>query len=71
MNKQLLCSKMKLFGDTQATLAKALGISLSQTNAKINEKSAEFTQNEICAIKQRYRLTAEEVDDIFFDMKVS
>ena len=72
MNKNLLLSKMKLFGDRQEDLANALGISLSRTNAKINETDgAEFTQGEITIIKIRYHLTAEEVDAIFFAEKVS
>lgn len=67
MNKNMFISKMKLFGDTQSSLAEALGMSLSRLNAKINETDgAEFTQSEITAIKIRYHLTAEEVDVIFF-----
>jgi DNA-binding XRE family transcriptional regulator len=63
---------MKLFGDTQKSLADALGISLTSLNAKINETDgAEFRQHEITAIKIRYNLTAEEVDQIFFTQKVS
>lgn len=72
MNKNFLISKMKLFGDTQKALADALGISLTSLNAKINETDgAEFRQHEITAIKFRYNLTAEEVDQIFFAQKVS
>lgn len=66
MNKNMFNSKMKLFGDTQATLAEALGISLGRLNAKINETDgAEFTQGEIKAITFRYHLTAEDVYAIF------
>ena len=72
MDKNFLCAKMKMHGDTQADLAEALGISLGQTNAKINEtRGAGFTQREIFIIKSRYQLTAEEVDKIFFGEKVS
>lgn len=72
VNKNLLLSKMKLFGDRQEDLANALGLSLSRTNAKINETDgAEFTLSEIKIIKFRYHLTAEEVDAIFFAEKVS
>ena len=71
MNKNMLISKMKLFGDTQETLAKALDMSLTTLNAKINETNgSEFWQHEITAIKIRYHLTAEEVDMIFFANKV-
>jgi hypothetical protein len=72
VNRKLFDSKMKLFGDRQEDLAKALGLSLSRLNAKINETDgAEFTQSEITAIKFRYHLTAEEVDAMFFAEKVS
>lgn len=37
MNKQLLASVLAKNGDTQSDLAKVLGLSLSRTNAKINE----------------------------------
>ena len=65
-NTNMLISKMKLFGDKQEILADALGISLTRTNAKINNTNgAEFTQSEIALIKIRYNLTADEVDQIF------
>ena len=62
----MLKGKMVQFGDTQAKLAEFLGISLSNLNAKINGNGADFRQNEITAIKERYALTADEVDAIFF-----
>lgn len=72
MNKKMLESKMKLFGDTNATLAQAIGISQQSLSSKKNEtRGAEFTQGEIAAIKQRYTLSAGEVDDIFFAKEVS
>jgi len=71
VNKTNLRIAMLKFNDTQETLAKAMGISLSRLNAKINCNGAEFTQNEIIFIKQRYGLTAADVDNIFFDTKVS
>lgn len=70
MNKAMLESKMKLFGDTGGSLADYLGISRSTLSAKINAK-AEFTQKEISLIKTRYNLTADEVDGIFFTSEVS
>lgn len=67
MNINLFKSKMKLYGDTNSTLAKAIGISQQRLSAKINETSgAEFTQSEIEKIKIRYELTPEEIDNIFF-----
>lgn len=72
LNKQLLASVLAKNGDTQSDLAKVLGLSLSRTNAKINETDgAQFTQNEIAAIKKAYTLTAKEIDEIFFTSKVS
>ena len=56
----------------QEDLAKAIGISLQRLNAKINETGgAEFTQGEIQGIKERYKLTPDEVDNIFFASVVS
>lgn len=67
MNKNMFVSKMKLFGDTQQILADALGLSLSRLNAKINETDgAEFRQSEIKFFRNRWNLTPEEVDQIFF-----
>ncbi len=68
MNKGLLESAMKKHGDTNATLAKALGISAQSLSAKKNETHGiEFKKGEIDAIKKRYGLSAEEVDNIFFN----
>lgn len=66
MNKRLLESKMKLFGDTNFTLAKYLERSPQALSAKKNCKNGDFTRKEIDMIKERYSLTAEEVDAIFF-----
>lgn len=67
MNKKMLESKMKLFGDTNATLAQAIGISPQSLSAKKNETNGkEFNQGEIVKIKERYKLSSEEIDNIFF-----
>lgn len=66
MNKNKLESQMKLFGDTAGDLAKFIGITNVTFSYKINEKSTEFTQSEIAKIKEKYSLTAEQIDDIFF-----
>ena len=72
MNKQKLVGIMHGHGDRQEDLAKAIGISLQRFNAKINETDgAEFTQSEIQRIKERYNLTSDEVDAIFFTSFVS
>ena len=71
MNKPLLTSFMAKFGDTQETLAKALGLSLSRLNAKINERDgASFNQNEMSVIISRYSLTQNDAMSIFFADKV-
>lgn len=72
MDKQLLRSYMVRHGDTQATLAEAMGVSLSRLNAKINRTSgAEFTQTEISFIAERYKMSAKELDTVFFNRNVS
>jgi len=72
MNKNKLVGVMHGNGDTQEILAGAIGISLQRFNAKINSTGgAEFTQGEIRRIKDRYDLTPDEVDDIFFAKGVS
>jgi hypothetical protein len=71
VNKNMFVSKMKLFGDTQAVLAELLGMSLSRLNAKINETNgSQFRQSEIAFFRDRWHLTPEEVDQIFFAPKV-
>ena len=71
MNKLRLESVMRLHDDTGQSLSEYLGIARQTFSNKINEtRGAEFTQGEIRAIKEKYRLTAEEVDSIFFDQKV-
>lgn len=70
MDTSLLKSFMVRNGDTQADLAMALGISRSRMNAKINGK-AEFWSSEIGVLRERYSLSANDVDTIFFAQKVS
>lgn len=68
MNKNKLKSVMVLHGDKNDDLAQALGISSQRFSAKINERDgAQFNQGEILLIKEKYELTAEEVDEIFFN----
>lgn len=72
MNKNLLESIMKLNGDTGNDLAAYLGIARSTFSLKLNETNgAEFVQGEIIKIKQRYDLSAEQIDNIFFTEKMS
>lgn len=71
MNKNMFVSKMKLFGDTQMILAKALGMSISRLNAKVNGTGgAQFRPNEISFFRVRWRLSPEEVCQIFFTTEV-
>ena len=72
MNKQKLESVMKLHNDNGQTLAQYLGIARPTFSNKLNEtRGADFKQGEIRLIKERYNLSAEEVDMIFFNQKVS
>jgi hypothetical protein len=58
---------MVLFDDTNKTLANYLGISERSVTDKINERGTEFKQSEIAAIKKRYALSDEQVNNIFFN----
>lgn len=66
MNKELLRSIMVLHGDTNKDLAKLLEITEQSVSGKINENGTEFKQGEIAKIKDRYNLTPEQVESIFF-----
>ena len=71
MNSKLLLSVMTLHGDTIKDLAKYLGKTEQIVSKKINEKGTEFKQGEIFKIKERYNLSAEQVESIFFASEVS
>lgn len=66
MNAKLFRSMMVLNNDTNKTLADFLDISETSVSNKINEKGTEFKQGEIAMIKERYGLSAEQVEAIFF-----
>lgn len=67
MDKARIKSLMVLNGDNLATLSKVVGCTRETLSKKINEwEGSEFTQSEIKVIKNRYNLTPEEVDQIFF-----
>lgn len=67
MNKALLASHMARASETQSALAKAMGLSLSRLNAKINEaRGAAFTQSEIAFIVARYNMSNDDACLIFF-----
>ena len=67
MDTAKLKAQMVLHNETQEVLANALGVTTPRVSLKINGKQgAQFTQSEIAIIKNRYNLTPEEVDQIFF-----
>ena len=70
MNSNILKSKIKLNRDTQESLAEYLGITNPTLSLKINGKS-DFLRTEIQLIKQRYNLTPDEIDTIFFNQQGS
>ena len=71
MNAKLFKSVMVLHDDTNASLAKFLGITEQSVCNKINENGTEFKQGEIAKIKARYGLDADMIDRIFFANDVS
>lgn len=72
MDTKKMKSVMALNGDNQKELAKYLALSEQRFSKKLNERDgAEFTQSEINAIKNRYSLSANKVDEIFFNLTVS
>ena len=66
MNKELLRYYMALHGDTNKELAALLGRTEQSVSSKINEKGTEFKQGEIAKIRDRYHLSAEQIEAIFF-----
>ncbi len=67
MDSKKFRSLMVLNGDTNDSLADYLGITAASVSKKINENGSEFKQHEIARIKLRYKMTAEQVDSIFFN----
>ena len=66
MNSSMLRSIMVLHGDTNRDLAALLNITEQSVSAKINENGTEFKQGEIAKIKEKYKLSAEQIEAIFF-----
>ena len=72
MNRDLLKGEIRAKAMTQESVANNIGVSLSRFNAKLNNTNgAEFSLGEVRAIKDLLRLSATQVDLIFFDEKVS
>lgn len=65
-NVNLLKSVMAKQGEFNfvACIAKLLGLSRSTASKKLNGK-AEFTQSEISKIAEHYKLTADNIKEIF------
>ena len=63
-NTKVLKSKMVLHGDTVQSLADYIGVNRQNASLKINGKR-EFKQTEIALIACRYKLTCEELLNIF------
>lgn len=72
MNKDLLKGEIRAKAMTQDVVAERIGVSRSRFNAKLNgHKGAEFTLGEVRAMKKLLYLSKDQVDEIFFDEKVS
>jgi DNA-binding XRE family transcriptional regulator len=67
MNSKLLRSIMVMHGDTNKTLAEFLDVSEQSVSNKINENGTEFKQGEIKMIAEKYSLSPEQIQDIFFN----
>ena len=66
-NKNKLMAVIAENGETQAVLAKVLGMSRVTLSRKISENhNAMFTQGEISAIIKHYNLSQAQISDIFF-----
>lgn len=65
-NTVMLKAKMVLNHDTVLGLADFLGLNRQSLSAKINGRT-EFKQSEIGKIACRYRLTYNEMNEIFFN----
>lgn len=70
MNTSELKAEMARHSDTGAILADFLNLTPTSVSLKLNGKR-DFTQGEIAKIKERYGLSAQRIDDIFFSRKVS
>lgn len=67
-NSNLLKAKMIAFGDEHFTnvLSDVLNISRTTASRKLNGL-LDFTQSEINKLKSRYNLSAEDIDQIFYE----
>ena len=65
MNKQKFKSILALNGETQKSLAEYLKMSETTLSLKISGRT-EFSRVEIKNIKEKFNLTANDLDEIFF-----
>ena len=70
MNSNELRAEIVRHGETNAMLAKHLGVTDATFSNKLNGK-VEFTQSEIGAIKNHYDLSSDRVVEIFFALDMS
>ena len=70
MNGNLLKAVTTKNGENLSILAEAMGMPTSALSQRISGR-VDFRRNEIRFIKNRYKLTCEEVDMIFFEELVS
>lgn len=70
MKNTLFRMKMVEHGEKLTPLAEAMNISVGALSNKINKKSG-FKQNEIAFLRDRWGLSAEDIDAIFFASPVS
>lgn len=66
MNKRAFRAKMEYFGDTYESLAAFLGLSIQSVSNKVNGNYP-FNQTEISKLKEKWNLTNDEVNEIFFN----
>ena len=71
MNSKLFKAFMVMNDETIASLADYLGLTDQSVCNKINENGTEFKLGEIIRIKVRWNLSADMVDQIFFNLGVS
>lgn len=67
LNKYALKEVVDKNNDTLQNLASYLGIHVNTLYEKIKAKKYDFTRDQIFKIKERYNLTAEQIDSIFFN----
>lgn len=70
MDELRLKIKMRDFGDTRESLARAMGLTdhtlYMKMRAEKTSRVQQFNQKEIQFIAERYNLTPEEIAEIFF-----